>query len=395
MQIRTIDQFNEFINLTRTLPTGIDKPTPYLLVDKMIKLPDLDWKDPNLRILDPAFGFGTFLFACYLKLIPYHSEEHILNNMLYGVEIDSFRYRMTKHNLGIKNLFLADFLSWETDMKFDNIIINPPYQMVTNGNSNAIWHKFILKSFGLLKEGGNLVAVHPSGWRSPTSKFDGVKEQLLNKTLTYLEIHDMKDGQKTFGVSTRFDMYHVLNEPSSENHKTQVVFEDGSVARVDLKKLPFIPNHSLENIVSLLAESGEEAVEVLYSRSAYGADKKHINTTQTEVYKYPVIYHVNKDGSLSFKWSTTNQNGHFGQSKLVWIPNAQGTGYYIDIEGNYGLTNFATAIVDTPGNLVQIKNIIEHNEEFRKLITATFIIYGGITYKILSLFRKDFWKEFA
>ena len=62
--------------------------TPPELVNEILdKLPPEVWKDPNKKWLDPTCGDGIFLREIKKRLIKYHKENHILKNMLYGVDI--------------------------------------------------------------------------------------------------------------------------------------------------------------------------------------------------------------------------------------------------------------------------------------------------------------------
>lgn len=58
---------------------------------------------------------------------------------------------------------------------------------------------------------GYLLFVHPSGWRKPNTekgKFFGLYELMTKQNqMLYLEIHGIKDGQKTFKCGTRYDWY--------------------------------------------------------------------------------------------------------------------------------------------------------------------------------------------
>lgn len=61
-------------------------------------------------VLEPSFGTGDFL-------IPLKN----LTNNVYGVEKETSIYK------DFGNTFNTDFLTWETDKRFDFIVGNPPF----------------------------------------------------------------------------------------------------------------------------------------------------------------------------------------------------------------------------------------------------------------------------
>ena len=148
--------------------------------------------------------------------------------------------------------------------------------------------------------------------------------------------------------------------------------------------------------MNLIAKDGEETVNVLYSRSSYGSDKKNMLKNRTEEHIYPCVYSVLKDGTINYMYSSTNQNGHFGIPKVV-LGNGANPTSTIDMNGDYGLTQFAFGIVDDINNLSTIQRAIK-SEKFQKLNKATkYVATAGnpLVYpKIISLFRKDFWRGF-
>jgi hypothetical protein len=66
---------------------------------------------------------------------------------------------------------MATTLHLNISMKFDRIVMNPPY------NPNAVWAKFVETAMDSLKDDGKLVAIHPSTWREST-KYDKLAEKL-------------------------------------------------------------------------------------------------------------------------------------------------------------------------------------------------------------------------
>ena len=286
----------------------------------------------------------------------------------------------------IKNQFL--------DMKFDVVLGNPPYQIkVGDKKTEPLWNKFFHISIDLLTEGGYLALIHPSGWRNITGKFKDVQEVIRSKKVSFLSIHNEKDGMETFGAETRYDYYVLQNTPNNGS-ETTVRFQDGQVKQLVLDELEFIPNGGIDLLNSLFAKEGEETVELLYSRSAYGTDKVHTSKEQNNQFSYPVVYTVNYLSQPTFYYSSTNQNGHFGKPKVIWSNGRiSSIGNYVDENGEYGLTQFAYAIVDEVDNLPNIKMALD-SKKFKNLMELCAVGQLTVNHKVVAKFRKDFWREF-
>jgi hypothetical protein len=96
------------------------------------------------------------------------------------------------------------------------------------------------------------------------------------------------------------------------------------------------------------------------------------------------------------KWSSINNRGHFGVPKIICGNGANPT-FIEDFDGKYGMTQWVYGIT---GDLIDLENISKFlkSEEVKKITKATkFVATAGnpIIYpRILSQFKKDFWKEF-
>jgi len=76
--------------------------TPLELCNSMIdEIPLEDLQNPSSKFLDPAAGNGNFLVALKTKLLNYHTEDHILNEMLYAVELMEDNHRELCERLGV------------------------------------------------------------------------------------------------------------------------------------------------------------------------------------------------------------------------------------------------------------------------------------------------------
>ena len=76
--------------------------TPIELVESMIDdIPLHILKDPDSKFLDNSAGSGNFIIALKNELIKYHSEKHVLDNMLYAVELMEDNHKELCERLGV------------------------------------------------------------------------------------------------------------------------------------------------------------------------------------------------------------------------------------------------------------------------------------------------------
>jgi len=344
--------------------------------------------------LDPCMGKGTFLLEIVRRLVYiYGYTEEDAKSRVYGYDI---RVKYVNHltRRGFKNLRHKDFLKEIIKMEFDVVLGNPPYQLkVGDKKTEPLWNKFFHKSLNHLKEGGYLSLIHPSGWRNIEGKFSDIKDIIKKKKLHYLSINNEKKGLEIFGAETRFD-YYLLENTINDGILTKIYFQDGTTDSVDLNTLSFIPNGSLSEIKNLVAKEGEEKVNLLYSRSAYGTDKNNVSKIQDNEFIHRCVYTVNYLSQPTFHYSNTNENGHFGMTKVIWSNGRiSSVGSYVDMTGEFGLTQFSYAIVDDVENLPNIKRALD-SPKFKKLMELCAVGQLTINHKVISTFRKDFWRDF-
>lgn len=414
------DNMNLVREYVKVAPTEVKQfgevMTPIWLVDSMLdQLPYEVWTNPNLKWLDPCSGIGTFMSVVVTRLMkglesfqpnPELRYKHIMENMIYVCELQSkncflYMYAFDPEDNFAINIHNGSFLDynfnnvmsqWGVD-KFDVIVMNPPYNdgNENRGSSHVLWDKFVIKTLNVLKQEGFMCAVHPDGWRSFDGGFKNIQLLLRKKQIRYLELHNKYDGIKTFGASTTYDFYCLQNVPNIM--LTTIKTQDGKIERVDLSKMEFIPNGMFKEFELLLAKEGEEKVNLLYNCS-YHHQLEHMNKTQTEEFIYPVVYTIPKNGIPNLIYSSTNQKGHYNIPKVIW---SNGISHpIVDLNGEFALSQFSYAIIDEPKNLPYIQRAML-NPDFIKLMGFSDGVTGtGHRYnrKVISLFKKDFWKEF-
>lgn len=86
---------------------------------------------------------------------------------------------------GFKNVVQHDFLTWETDMKFDVVVGNPPYQS-NAAKKDKLWFAFLEKAISL---SDNYVSfITPDVWTSGETKVGKLARKLIStRGLDYLD----------------------------------------------------------------------------------------------------------------------------------------------------------------------------------------------------------------
>ena len=208
--------------------------TPKHIVDKL--LDGIDYSNPDLTICEPSFGDGRILLEVKTRLLEYHSEEHIMNNMLFGIEIQEAWYRETLERLNPNNynhnLLCCSALNFEGIFnplkewinKFDYVIGNPPYNrniLKKEEVTSIFWEPsgyttklayccFVVLAQYILKPKGQVRYVMPCSFthNENTEQF----REFTKKNLNILSIEILP--QNAFeGIMIRTCIFMAINEP--------------------------------------------------------------------------------------------------------------------------------------------------------------------------------------
>ncbi len=76
--------------------------TPPELCEEMVnEIPEKDILNKDSRFIDNSAGSGNFLVALKNRLVKYHDEQYVLDNMIYGVELMEDNHAEMCKNLGV------------------------------------------------------------------------------------------------------------------------------------------------------------------------------------------------------------------------------------------------------------------------------------------------------
>lgn len=276
--------------------------TPLSLVEDMLgHLPEEVWTHPEYTWLDPANGIGNFPVVAFAKLdaalqsVPGYEDaavrrKHIVENMLYMVELDDTNMRLSRSLLekmcGQKdcrfNLLKHDFLEATDDVllsafkvnRFNVIMGNPPYNAggVAKGGG-TIWPRFVRRAFELVHPNGYITFVHPQGWRKPYDPSDRESQGKLwymirqnGWSVPYINL----DDRPRFASTPVTTDYYVIHAGKSDTVKYDSRYMN--VVRQGETTLPFsfIPNlvdPVTTSIVRKLLDARGTKLNVVYNQS--------------------------------------------------------------------------------------------------------------------------------
>jgi len=303
----------EFLKKLRTSQimngfAGVDGFTPVDLVNQQLDKIRLDYSNPLLKFFFPAAGHGTYAIVVYWKLMSGLSElfidneersRHILENMLYLNEINAWLCEQLQKQ-GFLNVNKGSFLNYETNMKFDVIIGNPPYQenddkgKSKGGGRNVIrgYGSFVKHGLELLKQEGSLLYIIPQGWQVNTNAL----WNLLTNEFSLDYIDNNNDYYQKFfdGVGSTFCVIKASNK--KYNGTTFVE----SFGNLNLKDVPTLPNTNdtelLRNIINFFSKKGKKLKFKGDSNFHYQkkSTKENVRTLNDNVFVYPIKHTSSK-----------------------------------------------------------------------------------------------------
>ena len=338
------EEIKEFIELN--LPVKIAEKKKYgevftspLLIDKMLDLfPKNVWLNPHFKWLDPTAGLGFFMILIYQKLMAHlksweqndkKRSDHIINNMLYMVELNKTNCNTLVSLFGQKsNIVCNDFLSNTifNDVLFDCIVGNPPFQDDSfskgSGGKSKLYELIFLRAYSKLKPGGYISFLTPDNIFSGNGS--NAYKIMIENHVSFVSFNS--EIQSYFPNIQQYICYFLLQKSNSKR-ETLIENTKGDKFHIILEDRPVNPvrNWSLKTERLIKKYISNKKNVTIYNRGKSLAKYKGN--------KYSLIY-------TSSKKIGTNKSElavGLGIKKAVIFAISPDLNFEMDYEGKYGI----------------------------------------------------------
>jgi hypothetical protein len=284
--------------------------TPVAEVNMLLdKLPARVWRDASFRWFEPSFGEGVFLKEIIKRLMAVHPIKHILEHMIYGVELDRenfygyVEYIEETYGRFKMNIDCENTLEKTYDIKFDVIVGNPPYNSRDKSirNSKILHQKFTEYSMDHLNEGGFLLFIIPPIYRRLNHPLN-----FLWKRCQMRDIHifSRPEVKTMFDVAANIDCIIVENVPKYMS--TNIRFLDGTNFVMELEdNLPYIPNAEFMLFKQLLHNRAHR-----YVIKSGGGRRTDQQDEEDEEHPYKTFMSRSNRNGFRYRWSSVKRDDY-------------------------------------------------------------------------------------
>lgn len=394
--------------------------TPLWLINQILnRVPKQIWQDPDVKILDPAAGIGNYPVVMFYKLmkglekkIPdtQKRKKHILEKMIYIIEINGNNSHVIKKLLDQKNIYKLNIVTESffenklivnnidlKSIKYELIIGNPPYNENGNNKGKPFWPQFVYESLSLIKSNGYLCFIHPPGWRKPTSlntrNIDLFHSMAKDATPLYLEMHDNNDGRKTFKTDIRYDWY-IIKKKKNDGYLTQVKDVDGNYSFIDFSQYNWLPNNNFSFIKKIISKKPKFDNSRIICDSSYNPRNKDVNNIKNKKFKHILIHNTVKDATKCM-YTFHKNNTHFNIPKVIFGETGSLFLPVLDVNGMYGMTRGAMAIpIKNKNDGIHLINFLT-SPKIKNIVDKT-LKWGNsrVEWSMFAYFKDGFWRKF-
>lgn len=262
------------------------------------QIPDSVLLKKNVKILNISCGHGTEADMIVKRMKSLGRSSNDIKEAIWLLDKYHVFTNRAKRK-GYTNVLTVDFLEWKTDMKFDVIVGNPPYQG-DQAHGLKIWPTFTVKALELLKDNGHIGWVIPSGWLESNNAQMKKVRTLLTTECNLLTVN--RNANDHFNVGQ--DILSFNAEKSSYNGQTTYIEGNDSLV-IDLRQGMVKSEDDLiiDSILDKVVNSPDDRLDLLdeYLPSS------EVSKNKTTEYKHPIIYSTANQGFTKVRLKNAGQ----------------------------------------------------------------------------------------
>jgi hypothetical protein len=368
-----------------------ETPTSYILAQQIVSDLDVDWSNPDLKIIDPACGRGTFLLAVAEKLEQFHTREHIVENMLYGVDIDKVQFLIAKKALSLycdtqANLFNEDALQKKWPHKFDLVLSGPPFNWSDGdkqrkNNRENLWTRFITQGFeDLVKDNGTVSMIVPKTWMSPSRDYGSTN--IINDYFkpNQVSVLNIDECAKHYNTGSSFSYFVVKKDLSGNKNRTKIISPEGSFD-IDLNDeswsmgIPCVLDKGVFSIVGKFFNEKHELFPWLKQYEGKIDDYKHESGF--------AVFHT--PATVGKTWST-EKSYLYDKRKMMVSLSGKFEPYYCN--GETSPSGMCVTLLLNEDETLENARSVFHSKLYQLMVDKVFRYNGWINGKVLNALPK-------
>jgi len=286
------------------------QPLKQLVNEMLDQLSKSVWRSKTTTFLDPAIGGGQFVAEIERRLrAAGHSDENIKSRVFgfeYSLALIDIAINMNKLVGTYRKMPYEDFFKWDTDMKFDVVVGNPPYQDGNkSGQQNKLYNLFAKKALALLSPTGILAFITPGSVCKKSKRFSIIGQY----GLSYVNFASTNFFTEGVNICS-----WIINR--AKDSKIKVIASDLTTAYVNKGEVIFdkaVIDPEISNTSQNIKNYTADTTSRMFLRNNPGPTKRAVKDAE---FKYP-LWHVNKDKSETISCYVKKIPFFHGKRKII------------------------------------------------------------------------------